>query len=283
MDYQEYVPKPPLRALLECFWLLEDDSTTGHDSQRILPDGCAEIVLQLGDPFERLTRAGPVRQPECFLYGQLRRHILIRPTGRVRTLGIRFRPGGAASFLGLSLSELTQNTVDLDLIWTSLAAGLRGRVDPGASCSRLFAVVEGLLAGELSRARTRRRGVPESVKAIIERRGQLSIDRLAERAGLSVRQLERRFLREVGLGPKTLSRIVRFQSIFPALQRGESGWAEIAADCGYFDQAHMIREFSAFSGLTPDAHLREESRMSDFFTSSDRMSTFYNTGRPRTA
>src|SRR6185503_4901844 len=79
---------------------------------------------------------------------------------------------------------------------------------------------------------------------IVDTAGKVSVDQLASDAGISSRQLERRFLREVGLGPKLLGRIIRFQHVFRAVEQCDATWSAIAVECGYYDQAHLIRDFN---------------------------------------
>jgi transcriptional regulator GlxA family with amidase domain len=114
---------------------------------------------------------------------------------------------------------------------------------------------------------------------IVESGGRVSVDRLATGAGISSRQLERRFLREIGIGPKLLGRIVRFQQVFRAVERLDSAWASIAVECGYYDQAHLIRDFNQFAGQTPAVLLAERSALTEAFTRKARMSDFSNTSR----
>jgi AraC-type DNA-binding domain-containing proteins len=94
---------------------------------------------------------------------------------------------------------------------------------------------------------------------IVESGGLVSVDLLAKEAGVSTRQLERRFLCEVGLTPKLLSRILRFQQVFRAVERCDGAWAPVALECGYYDQAHLIRDFNQFAQQTPGVLFAEQS------------------------
>lgn len=112
---------------------------------------------------------------------------------------------------------------------------------------------------------------------IVSRNGQVTIDQLAVAAGISSRQLERGFLREVGVGPKLLCRILRFQQVFRAVDRNDAGWAGVAADCGYYDQAHLIRDFQQFARQAPSVLLAQASPLTQSFTRKERMSDFSKT------
>ena len=107
----------------------------------------------------------------------------------------------------------------------------------------------------------------------------MKIEEVASEAGISSRQLERRFLRDVGVSPKLLCRILRFQRVFHAVEQNDGGWAEVAADCGYYDQPHLIRDFQQFAGQAPALLLTQASPLMRSFTRIDRVSHFSNTGR----
>ena len=112
---------------------------------------------------------------------------------------------------------------------------------------------------------------------IVDSRGLIAVDELAGDAGISSRQLERRFLREVGVGPKLLGRIIRFQQVFRAVEQSNNAWAEIAIECGYYDQAHLIRDFNQFAQQTPAVLFSSQSALTESFTRKSRKSDFYNT------
>jgi transcriptional regulator GlxA family with amidase domain len=112
---------------------------------------------------------------------------------------------------------------------------------------------------------------------IIESRGLVAVEKLAMDAGISSRQLERRFLSDIGVGPKLLGRIIRFQQVFRAVEQSNSAWAEIALACGYYDQAHLIRDFNQFAQQTPALLFSNQSVLTESFTRKSRKSDFYNT------
>jgi transcriptional regulator GlxA family with amidase domain len=99
----------------------------------------------------------------------------------------------------------------------------------------------------------------------VETSGFLSVGEMADRAALSPRQFERRFRQAVGIPPKLFSRMQRFQRVFGALEG--AGWADAAIECGYYDQAHLIRDFQEFAGKPPAALLAENSDLARHFVS----------------
>jgi transcriptional regulator GlxA family with amidase domain len=109
--------------------------------------------------------------------------------------------------------------------------------------------------------------VQHNAHAILASGGQISADQLAQCAGLTTRQLERRFQVYVGVSPKFLCRIVRFRAIFDRLQ-SSTPWSSIAIDCGFVDQSHLIRDFKQFAGQSPTVFLAAQSEFGRCFTQS---------------
>ena len=116
-----------------------------------------------------------------------------------------------------------------------------------------------------------------AVAEILRSRGLATLERLSSRCGLKPRSLERRFRAAVGFSPKRFARIVRFQRVFRELQAAGSagGWVDVAIRCGYFDQAHLIRDFREFSGEAPIAYLERQGELSRRFTAAPRLERFF--------
>jgi AraC-like DNA-binding protein len=269
MDYRELAPPPHLASWIECAWLARGD---GLGPQHVVPDGCVELIVHGGDPAVRVDDSVATRQPRCFVAGQLTRPLSLAPRARFSTVALRFRPCGAFPLLGVPLHELTDRSValgDLGRGWASLEARVTAEVDDDARVRLLF-----------DWARQRAGTAPPTrlaapLAALLRDRGALPVDRLARLAGLSSRQLDRRFAQEVGLPPKLLSRIVRLQSVLRALRTGSRAWVDVALDCGYADQAHLARDFRALAGTTPNGFLLDEGQLSRCFTSQRRLSSFF--------
>src|SRR6185369_7931694 len=112
MQYCELRPRYPLSRFVECFWTLASDAPSVNP-ERILPDGCVELILNFGAEFLQHNDERRELQPRHFLVGQMTGPILISPTGSVQLIGIRFHPGGTAPFLRLPLQEITDQVVEL--------------------------------------------------------------------------------------------------------------------------------------------------------------------------
>jgi AraC-like DNA-binding protein len=236
MRYREFTPGEDASRFVDCFWVLE--GAAPGVVQRVVPDGRPELILNLGQPFESLQNGYWRAQPHCFLAGQLTGPLLLRAPDVTRIMGVRFRPGGAAQLLGMPVGELTDRVVAADDL------GLKRL----AECSNLPDLEGALLGLERGSADPL---VDEAARLLS---GSLDVSDAAALLGVSRRQLERRFKTRVGMSPKYFARIRRFQRVFHAMEEDSAGWVDAAADCGYYDQAHLIRDFRAFAGKPP-SHL----------------------------
>jgi AraC-like DNA-binding protein len=269
MDYQELPPAPRLQPYVRCYWTLRAPPVVGAAPQRVLPDGCVEMILNLGARFTRHALDGYTEtQPRALLVGPTTRHMSIAPGGEIWLVGIRFAPGGALPFLTVSPSEIRDAAPSLDDVAVPFETDLVERLaasPPGTEGTLL----DDTLGRRLDRARrvTDRR-VRASVRAAFTAPRPMTVDGLVSLTGLGARQLERQFRQHVGYGPKTLCRLTRFQRVVRAVEPdGDVSWARLAADNAYADQSHMSREFREFAGTTLTEYVRELHPMSDRFHS----------------
>jgi AraC-like DNA-binding protein len=269
VNYRELAPAVRLRRYVRCYWALDAAAPDGTAAQRVLPDGCVEVIINLGAQFLRYDAAGRIeRQPRTLLVGPTTRHMSIAPTGAIRLVGIRFAPGGALPFLAASPAELCDAAPPLDDVGLRFEPGLPERL-AGAHGGTEASILDQALLAQLDRARryTDRR-VTASVRAAFAMQRPLRVDALVQLTGWGPRQLERQFRNSVGFGPKTLCRLARFQRVVRAVEsagEGTPGWAQLALDSGYADQSHLAREFREFAGTTLTGYVRELHPMSDHF------------------
>jgi AraC-like DNA-binding protein len=202
--------------------------------------------------------------------------ILISPRGAVELLGIRFQPGGTRPFVDVPADEVTDQVVDLGGLSRKLERGLLSACTGARTLAEKVAAADAFLVSQLIGGRYDSQLVALAA-TIIDRRGLVSVDQLASDAGMSNRQLERRFRREVGISPKLLARIVRFQQVFRAVERCNTAWADVAVECGYYDQPHLIRDFNQFAQQTPAVLFARQSQFTESFTRKARTSHFSNT------
>src|SRR5262245_15861882 len=274
LKYSESAPPSALRSVVRCVWTLDGQARDLNDAvQPVLPDGCPELVMHLGDRFERIHPNGFVeRQPPVLVAGQLTGQLALRATGRIAVVGIRFHPDGAAAVLRVPQHELAGLTVGVGDVAGALSRSLDEIRNSAASTSDAAPALLDRIAVHAHAARVDP-AVREAVEIIRGHRGRVSIDRLARHLGVTRRHLERRFQMLVGTSPKRLARIVRFQHALRMLQALEAGdrGTQTAAECGYADQAHLVREFRELAGCPPEAHLLRDPELNGFLTESQRL------------
>lgn len=278
MRYCEIQPGPALVPFVECFWTLEDETASCPTApDPLLPDGCVELILNFGERFSEHRHDGTREvQPLNILVGQMTHPVVIAPTGAVRLVGVRFHPGGTYPFLHLPMRELTNRVVDLGALGLRLEKSLMEKAEDAPSLRSKVNAIENLLNDLLQQHRKHSK-ISHLAAAVVRSGGHLSVETLCNNAGISSRQLERRFQIEVGIGPKLLCRILRFQQVFRIVNSDDTSWADVAYDCGYYDQAHLIRDFQEFAHQTPAALFENTSALTESFTRKNRVSDFSNT------
>ncbi len=231
--YREVHPPPRLAPYVRRIWTSRDACASPG---RVMPDGCIDVL------FDRLD-------PSAARFVGTMTTALVLPGGApVDVLGVRFEPGAARRFLDLPAREITDSEIPIATTWPAgraLADAIAVAKDPSAI---LIAALERRLAEtdvEIDPA------VAACVRTIERARGDVRNAELARLTGWSERQLERRFAAEVGIGPKRFARHARFSALLEVaadVRRGD--WSRVAADLGYADQSHLIREIRALAGVT---------------------------------
>jgi AraC-like DNA-binding protein len=274
LRYREIQPSLRLRPIVSAFWILEHDGLAATP-QRVVPDGRSELILNWNQPFESFQAGRWQRQPRIFLAGQLDGPLLLRPCGPASMLGIRFHPDGAARLLGQPVDEFSGRIIPIDLLSPALQRDFEGALE---SPDPIVAVESALLRLE-NMSRGADLLVGEAVLQITLARGNADLGGLARELGISARQFERRFLARVGLPPKLFCRIQRFNNILRAIEQERGSWVETALACGYYDQAHLIRDCRSLSGETPSVLYAEDADLARHFYSRSDMSHLSNTAR----
>ena len=237
-EYREYLPPIALREHVLCLWTQSIQRSDAVYAHRVLPDACLDLVFFQGQPPSVI---GP--WTESFI-AQL-------PPG-TRITGVRFHPGGAAAILGFPASELINQQAELGDLWRAAAREpFAGVGEFGSFRARRIALEIALLQHVRSVA-TPDSTVTAAIRWIARRPGA-RIEELSNLAGISSRQLQRRFSAAVGYGPKMFQSVLRFQRLLYLASKNvrETGLAELAAAAGYADQSHMNREVRRFAGKSP--------------------------------
>ena len=259
MELRRYRPGPPLSAFVDCLWYAEGAPQT-HSQERLLPNGEAAIIFNLRDDPIRIYDAQDLTRYNtygCAVFSGARSNCFAIDTlQQERVVGIQFRPGGAFPFVRMPASEIENASVDLGDLWLGKAGEIRERLLAGSSVDSMLADLERRLLEQLVRPLELH---PAIAYALDQFRLSAHTGRVAAvtgQIGLSPRRFIELFHRQIGLTPKVFCRVRRFQHVLRTIHlRRSVDWAQIALECGYYDQAHFIHDFQCFSGLTPSGYL----------------------------
>jgi len=251
-----------------------------------LPTTEVTLLLNFGAPHRRLDPMGSGEwstRDGAWVVGLHSRHQLTEALGERQFMIVRFTPMGAHLFFGLPMHAVANQAVDLDAIDRVFARALVSRISVERSWTARFGAMESLIAERVAEAE-----IPASIglawRRLVAADGRIALGSLAREMDCSHRTLIARFRGCVGFPPKMIARLLRFNSVVRAIDRqsgtrhnvpagkpyiaarrtdapivGPIQWADVAADCGYVDQAHLIKDFQEFAGTTPDAFTRRMS------------------------
>jgi AraC-like DNA-binding protein len=242
--YVERLPWPELAGVVRTVWVQRTGGSTYQ--QRHLPTGGVEFHVPIGAP--RLV--GPLTGPR----------VEVIPA-HTTLVGVRFHPG-MAPLLSIALQDLVDEHIPLEALWGAQTHRLEDEVATAPGPEVALDILQGQLLRTFRRAGRVDLLIREATRQLMPWH-PFTVGALAEHLALSESQLRRRFLHTVGLGPKALQRMLRFQGFLALAQagaafsgkRGADGMAGLAVDVGYADQAHLSRECQRLSGLSPSALL----------------------------
>jgi AraC-like DNA-binding protein len=258
-----FLPQPPLAAYVEAFTFSEGDAALAT-KERCLPDGRVAVVINLGHDTLRASNPPQGDQLQSFhggvLNGALSQFSVIDTATLVTTVSVQFKPGGAYPFLPMPVSELTNQVVDFSTIFGTAALELREQLQVAQTRSLQALILERFLLVCADWEQAPHPAVAFALASFQAVSKRPSIAEVTTQLGLSPRRFISLFEEAVGLTPKVFCRLLRFQEALQRTTRGQPiQWAELALDCGYFDQAHFIHDFQTFAGLTPSAYLAQRS------------------------
>lgn len=241
MAYSEIQPHPALQTYIDAYWVSEITDYALHKT-KILPDGCVDIIFNIEDDYRTDNGTLLMKSEAIYLIGTMMRFKEYNTIGKVKLLGVRFKPAALFYFFKLSsLHEFTDQSIEL-----------KKNEFPVIHC------IDENTVAHLDRFFLHRLSPPKySILPIIQdihaQNGQLKVSKLAKQHFTTPRQLERHFKSSVGVSPKDLISIVRYQFASQKIKNDTSGkcLAEFAFESGYYDHAHLTKEIKRFTGSAP--------------------------------
>lgn len=258
MIYQEYPISEILKPYVKVIWSMENNSSTFNDLPiHILPDTCVELVVHFGDPFKTTFSDNSTSiQTRSFVVAQMKSFMKIQANGTTGIIAVRFSALGAYHFFGMPMKEIASREVGLKNLWNDFAMEIEEKINLANTTQQRSEIIQRYLQIQLSRNGYIDKGIEFCVNEIRKSKGMVSVEMLANKVGISNRQLVRRFDKCIGLAPKEFARITKFIASLDTIRNSNyENLTEVALETGYYDQAHFIHDFKEFSGLTPTEYL----------------------------
>ena len=271
MNYQVYTPTSELQPFIKCFWSLEDERQDEPVKQRVLPDGCMEMIFHYEDLYQQYFEDGSsIIQPKSFVFGQITKYIEIAPTGISGILSARFLPDGISPFLNIPLTSFENKAVPITEIFGEDGKNLEEHVINASDNYERIKLIETFLLSKLTEQKTIDVITKSCIDLIFLSQGQIGSAELADKMKINRRNMERKFISAIGISPKQLARVARLQATLKMLeQKNVASLTEIAYENGYYDQAHFIKDFREFTGMSPKSFFAENLKLTSLFTGSE--------------
>jgi len=236
--------RPELAPFVEQLWVFRTPGF-GHHLERIVPDGRAQLLVNLAEDELRTWDAGrPRRFAGSVLEGPFDHPFVIDTSQQRAILGVNLTLTGVGGWL--PAGEVVGRRVDLHAL--GLPRIRESLVDAPTDAARLDRIEDAL--ARVFEAAREDRAMVAAARALA---GGVRVGAVHARLGMSARTFQRRFRRQVGLGPKRFARVRRIQALLARLD-GANDWSGLAHELGFSDQAHLVREFRALTGVTPTAY-----------------------------
>ncbi|WP_415953980.1 helix-turn-helix domain-containing protein [Streptomyces sp. KLOTTS4A1] len=244
----------PLRPYVRSYAGYWDPAASPFRAQ-VVPNGRAVVLISLGEPFEqvhRLSGHGPALRVLGSLAGGLEDgpRIVCHPGGQ-EAIRLELTPLGAYRLFGLPMRELTNRVVELADVLGSRAKELVERMSATRDWATRFDLLDATLLARLDAGPEPAPEVGRAWQLLARSGGAVPVARIARDVGWSHGYLVRRFSQQVGLTPKASARVLRFHRAVGMLARGAVDLGALTAACGFYDQAHLNREFRSLAGITP--------------------------------
>jgi AraC-like DNA-binding protein len=249
--YLEHIPAAPLNQFVRTLWYARV-AHAPHSRERILPTGRVQVILNLDRDFLLDCSEGqsPHRMPPSLIVGARSTFEIVDTSDMAELIGIVFHPGGFAPFASDAVDLFSNRSTSLEEIWGLSARNLRDRLREAATPFEKFHTLEQFLLQRFAGRLSRNPLVDFALSSFQRAPGVATVHEVAKSTGCSERRFSQVFREQVGFSPKAWTRIQRFQRAVQQLHASvDVPWAEMALDCGYYDQSHFANDFRAFSGI----------------------------------
>ena len=266
ISVKEYYPSKELAPFVERYYNgLFNTSAEPNSSIKIVPNGCLELIIHLKELYCKLPSGNSLSYtPDYMLIGMFSRSYHVHFSAQVPVFSIRFKPEALPHILRVKGSELFENYGDIEALLDKQFLDFCHRIREDKSTEAMIARTEKFLLQVLSKQKIQENYVTKAVKIIYNSQTN-HVHEISEKVSISQRQLERKFREWIGLSPKQYLRLIRINKVIEMLRQNQSlNLTDIAYYCGYFDQAHFIKDFKHVTNQTPSSFIREQQLLINF-------------------
>jgi AraC-like DNA-binding protein len=269
MKHQIFEPNRELAEVVKSYWTLESPKEKTPKRNTIIPDGCMKLIFHYGDLYKHYPKNGNSQTlPRCFLIGQLTRPYEVEPTGETGTFFVCFHPNGFLPFTTIPIKEMENTAITLEKLFGKDGHEIEQKILNANLTSERINLIETFLLNRLTNTEIIDNIIKSTIETILTANGQISVNELSKQNNVNRRQLVRKFTTAIGLSPKQLSKTIRLQSTLKTLLTTKvTSLTDLAYENEYFDQAHFIKDFKEFTGLTPKEFYGDNLKMSLIFES----------------
>jgi AraC-like DNA-binding protein len=267
MKPQIFESSGELQEFVMCYWNLEGDTSTTPLRNTIIPDGTMKLIFHYADTYKHHPKNGEsITLPKCFLIGQLTKPYVVEPLGITGSFVVRFYPNGFLPFTTIPIKEMENTAVPLDQLFGTEGEIIGKKVLNAKDTKERIQLIEHFLLNRLTDKKNIDNIIKLTVGTILNTNGKFSVNELSQQYNTNRRQLTRKFSSAIGLSPKQLSKTIRIQATLKKLLSKEViRLTDLAYENEYFDQAHFIKDFKEFTGLTPKEFYGDDFKMSLIF------------------
>ncbi len=243
------IPHPCLDKIIEYYWIEKN----GKSSVKVLPDGTTSIIFNLGDPINIYGINGNYKNvSKNIIVGTQKKHYTVDEKNDTYIVGIKFTQGGAYHFFKLPMLKFSNKIINLEDVLNGESEKIRGLLRDAQGVDEVKKVLDYYLLIKADMLSGTNDIVDYAIKSVKADGSPALIKELCLTANISNKHLISLFNKKVGLSPKIIQRLNKFIKVIHTIQsRKEIIWPEVAFECNYYDQAHLINEFKSFSGLSP--------------------------------
>lgn len=257
MPLKIHQPAAPLSNYIEYFWYLNEQIP--YSREKILPTNTVELIINFGDVFQ--LQEHPENQTvrtmdNAWLVGLQTKYLINEIMGHSHMIGIRFKPWGIMPFFQIPAQKFQNHIIEMDAIWQYLINDLREALFERPTILDKFSFLEQFFSERYKVDQHQLLPIQYAMQELANVGQKISIRELSETVGMSQKHLANQFKKFVGVSPKMMARLYRFQHVLQSINPLEEiDWAALAADSLYYDQSHFNKDFQYFTGLTPSAYL----------------------------